>query len=460
MRVLQAPEEVTLQQLSYDTLVKRLEREKKARLEAEAILEARSLDLFRANQELAASTGLIDGERALLGAVFDARPAALVLTNSALEIDRLNARAEALFGVSASAVQGTPLPDLLAGTKAFRDWLHARAETAPPIDDGAVEGLARHMSGTDVPVRVSCTMIDYRDLRLWVIIDIRRQLAAEAERKRLELSLAQAQKMEALGTLASGVAHEINTPIQYVGDNIRFLQSVCGAIHEYLGTLDSLIGDESEPDLPREVLEKLARRREELDIDFLLDETPQAIEQSIYGLNQVASIVAAIQDFSHPGDTQRMPVDMNAVIGTTLSMSRNSWKNVAEVEQDLAADLPPVFGHAGDLHQVVLNLVANARDAIEEHRPPAGGCMRITTTLECGDVVVRVSDNGTGIREANRNRIFDPFFTTKSPGKGTGQGLAIVYKIVNVKHGGQVTVDSVWGEGATFTIRLPVGAGT
>lgn len=447
-----------LEPISQEALIRRLEREKMARLEAEGLLEKKSLELFQASQDLAASAELIDRERAVLRAVFDARPAALVLTNSALEIERLNPVARTLFGLQEEDVNGQSFLDLLTGPDEVLDWFRARAGAQPEIDETTVDGFARHVSGTQVPIRVSCSLIGYNDLRLWIILDIRRHLAAEAEKKTLERSLVQAQKMEALGTLASGVAHEINTPIQYVGDNVRFLQDVCTAVHAFLTSVEEVLTPDGPEDIRAELGRALAEKRDALDIDYLLEESPTAIDQSLHGLKQVASIVSAIREFSHPGDMEMTPVDLNAVIDTTLSVSRNNWKNVAEVEQDLDPDIPHVLGHAGDLHQLLLNLVGNATDAISERGPSDGGKIRISTGTDRGDVVVRVQDNGTGIRETDRSRIFDPFFTTKVPGKGTGQGLAIVFKIVQVVHGGQITVDSTWGEGTTFSIRLPVSA--
>ncbi len=450
---------MTLEQLSYEALERRLAREKQARLAAEGLLEKKSLELFQANQDVAAQAELIGRERAVLGAVFDARPAALVLTNSALEVERLNPVARGLFALPDGAAPGQSLPDLLSGTAGFLDWVRARAGAQPEIDDSTVEGFARQASGEEIPVRISCSLIGYNDLRLWIILDIRRHLAAEEEKKVLERSLVQAQKMEALGTLASGVAHEINTPIQYIGDNVSFLQEVCGAVSAFLGAVDGALAAEGEPVSREQLAATLAGKRAELDIDYLLEETPSAIAQSLHGLKQVASIVSAIREFSHPGDTEMTPVDLNAVIDTTLSVTRNSWKNIAEVEHELDPDLPGVLGHAGDLHQLILNLIGNATDAIAERAPSGGGKIRISTGLERNNVVIRVQDNGTGIKDADRTRVFDPFFTTKAPGKGTGQGLAIVFKIVNVGHGGQISVDSTWGEGTTFTIRLPRSEG-
>ena len=156
-----------------------------------------------------------------------------------------------------------------------------------------------------------------------------------------------------------------------------------------------------------------------------------------------------------PEKPELKPVDINIVIDTTVSVSRNSWKHVAEIERNFDQNLPDIIGQPGDLHQVFLNLIGNAKDAIEDGSPSKGGLIRIETRKVGQWVEVAVTDNGMGIDEATQSRIFDPFFTTKAPGKGTGQGLAIVYKIVHVKHGGQVLVDSIPGQGTTFRLRFP-----
>lgn len=267
-----------------------------------------------------------------------------------------------------------------------------------------------------------------------------------SESKRTHAQLAQAQKLESIGQLAAGIAHEINTPAQYVGDNTRFLQDAFGslvsAVRRHRAALAELTG-EPPPD--------------EEDLEYLCSEIPDAIEQSLEGLDRVATIVRAMKDFSHPGSDEKELTDLNAAIESTVTVCRNCWKYVAEVELRLDPDLPKTPVHAGEFNQVVLNLVVNAADAITESRKDESlGRIVVTTRRDGDDAVIEVRDDGPGIPESIRGRVFDPFFTTKEVGKGTGQGLAICHNTVVVRHGGQLAFHSTPGQGTTFIVRLPL----
>lgn len=450
-------QEVTLTGLAYDILVKRLARERRARLEAEQLLEQKSLELYEANQDLASSLAQFDKERTLLGAVFNARSSGLVLTDDALRIVRINTTASALLDISHDKVVGQRLTSFLTDEAESRAWINARPSLERQSNDSTAESEVLRCAGENIPVRISCADIGYDGLLLWILVDIRKDILHAAEKQLLERTLNQAQKMEALGTLASGVAHEINTPIQYVGDNVKFFKEFYEGVTSLLRVYEPLKSAAETQGLLPGMTEAINAQYKTEDIDFIIEETPVAIEQSLHGLEQVASIVSAIREFSHPGEAELKPVNINNIIETTVSVSRNSWKHIAELELDLEDDIPEVIGQAGDLHQVFLNLLGNAADAIEEKALSKLGQLRVQTSKTGNWVEVAVTDNGIGIDEATMDRVFDPFFTTKAPGKGTGQGLAIVYKIVQVKHGGQVQIDSEPGQGTTFRLKFPLG---
>ncbi|MBU0595079.1 histidine kinase, partial [Candidatus Bipolaricaulota bacterium] len=198
---------------------------------------------------------------------------------------------------------------------------------------------------------------------------------------------------------------------------------------------------------------------DELDLDFLKEEIPKAIAQSLEGVGRVAEIVRSMKEFSHPGGTEKQATDLNRAIEATITVARNEWKYVAEMAMDLDPDLPPVPCLAGDFNQVILNLIINAAHAIGDvvgENSGEKGTVTITTRQNGDWAEIRISDTGTGIPEENRSKIFDHFFTTKELGKGTGQGLAIAHAVITEKHSGTITVESEVGKGTTFIIRLPI----
>jgi PAS domain S-box-containing protein len=279
------------------------------------------------------------------------------------------------------------------------------------------------------------------------------------ERKDLEGRLLQAQKLESIGQLAAGIAHEINTPIQYVGDNTRFLEEAFAGFSAHLAAVGDLIASGGNDPALHELAARVARAREENDIDYLLEEVPKAIRQSLEGIARVADIVRAMKEFSHPSSKEKTPVDINRAIQTTITVARNEWKYVAEMETDLDPALPQVPCLPGEFNQVILNLITNAAHAIAAAAGDGSkgkGTIRISTRLDGDFAEIRVSDTGTGIPEAIRSRIFDPFFTTKEVGRGTGQGLSLARSIIVKLHGGTIDFQTEVGKGTTFIIRLPL----
>lgn len=277
---------------------------------------------------------------------------------------------------------------------------------------------------------------------------------AQEQNRKLELELLQASKMESLGTLAGGIAHEINTPIQYIGDNLSFLSESFDDLRGVIDAYDGLMADAKGAGTLGERVDAVAEVRESADLDFLYEEIPQAAQQSIDGVAQVSRIVLAMKEFSHPSSKERAPVDLNAIIERATIVCRAEWKHAADLDLQLDPDLPAMLGFEGELNQVILNMAVNAAHAIAE-KDAGQGLITIRTAAMPGGVELSVTDTGTGIPEAVRRRIFDPFFTTKGVGKGTGQGLAICQDIVVNKHGGTIDIETVPGEGTTFIMRFP-----
>ena len=285
------------------------------------------------------------------------------------------------------------------------------------------------------------------------------QHASAVERKLLEIQLMQAQKLEAIGRLAAGIAHEINTPTQFVGDNTRFLQESFSDLLRLLEKYGRLLAVAKSGAVPPELIEEIESLAQGADVEHLTDEIPKAIRQSLEGIERVAKIVHAMREFSHPGPVERTPSDINKAIESTITVSRNEWKYVAEMVTDLAPDLPPVLCIPAYFNEVILNLIVNAAQALAGVvGDGSNGKGRITVrTLRDGDwAEVRIADTGPGIPEEVRTRIFDPFVTTKEAGNGTGQGLAIARAIIVEKHGGAITFETESGKGTTFIVRLPL----
>jgi two-component system NtrC family sensor kinase len=279
------------------------------------------------------------------------------------------------------------------------------------------------------------------------------------EVRRLGRELASAQKLESVGRLAAGVAHEINTPVQYVSDNVHFIRTsmtdLAAVIRAYRDLNDAT---QSSGDVIAAA--RLAVEAERAaDLDYILQYAPQALDSSIEGLGRIATIVRSMKEFAHPDQAQKTMADLNQAIRSTLVVAHNEYKHVAELRTQFD-DLPSVPCFLGEINQVVLNLLVNASHAISDVVKDSGnlGTIDVRTRLDGKEVEISISDTGSGIPESARDKIFDPFFTTKEVGKGTGQGLSISRNVIVNKHGGTLRFESECGKGTTFFIRLPISA--
>ena len=359
---------------------------------------------------------------------------------------------QAVFAVAASSVPAS-FPDLLHpdDRDAFRQFIQRAAgpETAGKdhIDSRIVTGSGtRHVRSFVAarPNRVSTQRV------CGISVDITQQ-------KNLELERVQAQKLESVGRLAAGVAHEINTPVQFVADNIDFMRTSMTEMATVIQAYRRLkIAVQSAGDIPKAA--QLAEDAEKkADLDYILDNTPDALVSSLEGLERIATIVRSMKEFAHPDKAQQALADLNQAIRSTLVIANNEYKYVAELDAQFA-DLPPVPCYLGEINQVILNLLMNASHAIADvvKNTGARGKITVRTRLDGSEVEISIGDTGTGIPEAARDKIFDPFFTTKEIGRGTGQGLAIAHNVIVNKHGGTLRFETECGKGTTFFIRLPI----
>jgi len=268
-------------------------------------------------------------------------------------------------------------------------------------------------------------------------------------RMQLELERRQEQKLEAVGRLAAGIAHEINTPVQFVADGVRFMGEATGDLLALVEEYRQALGAAG-------AVATADAAAERADLAYLSENVPASVDRTLDGLERIATIVRSMKEFAHPDDSQARAVDLNRAIETTLVIARHEYKLIADVETHLG-DVPLVTCMAGEVNQVLLNIIVNAAhaigDVVKEGQPR--GRISITTRRDGDHVLVAIADTGTGIPESVRARVFDPFFTTKPIGKGTGQGLAMAHAVV-ARHRGSIYFESEVGKGTTFFVRLPI----
>jgi PAS domain S-box-containing protein len=367
----------------------------------------------------------------------------------------LNRVAERTFGYSREEAERMEFQRLIDP----RHWHRiekARAQLLAGESAVTLELEIRAKDGRRVMLEVKPRLI-YKEGRPLEVQIIGRDITG---REAAEIELRQAQKLESVGRLASGIAHELNTPIQFVGDNTRFLQDSFAGLHTLLNKYQELRNAAAAGAVSPDLLAEVRRVEEESDCAYSLEEIPKALTQTLEGVTRVATIVRAMKDFAHPESKERAATDLNRALLSTLTVARSELKYVADVETDFG-ELPLVVCNISDLNQVFLNLLVNAAHAIGEAVKGTGrkGKIRVRTVAEGKTVLVTITDTGCGIPEGIHSKIFDPFFTTKEVGRGTGQGLAIARSVVVERHKGSLTFESEVGKGTTFYVRLPVDSG-
>jgi signal transduction histidine kinase len=283
------------------------------------------------------------------------------------------------------------------------------------------------------------------------VTDVSEMKRLEAERQKAEQEQRISTRLQSVGALAAGIAHEINTPMQFVSDSVYFIKSAIDELGVFWPEMGRLSGPESAAAAAR-----IQGAAADIGVDQLMLDADQSAERALEGIRRVTKIIRAMHEFAHPDSGEHTLVDINHAIETTLTVCRNVYKQVADVRTEFG-DIPQVMCQYGEINQAILNIVVNAVHAIEARRSQLPrGLIRIGTRIEDEWAVIAIEDNGTGIPESVKARIFDPFFTTKEVGKGTGQGLAIVQSVIVGRHKGRISVDSEVGTGTTFVLRLPL----
>lgn len=386
----------------------------------------------------------------LVSALLEGINAAFIIVDPKTnKIVRSNPVVQDMFGLAPWQLSDRSCTELFTG---FTDGMSELSCPDSAEKNPYTEGLVQHADGTKFPIaRYLVPMEVHGEKHIGVImLDI-------TERKNLERRLNTAQKLESVGELASGIAHEINTPIQYVGDSIRFIEEAVEDLAEVMAVQSELVERCREDGIHKDATDRIEELEDDADIEFVIEEIPKACTRALDGTDRVAGIVRAMKNFAHPGTGEKTMVDINQALENTIMVSKNEWKYVAEVEKDFDP-VPMVRCLPNDINQVLLNILVNGAQAIGAKVGNSGekGTITLSTRATEDDLTIRISDTGTGIPEDIRGKIFDPFFTTKEVGRGTGQGLAIVHDIIVERHGGTIDIETEVGEGTTFIITLPL----
>lgn len=439
-------------------LKKKLAREIEARKQAEQLLETKALELYEANETLTTSIRKAKNNSSRLNAIMNSIPDCIITTDKNLMmLDINNAAEKFLKGSRIRLMKKSILPYISETQAAAYQQLCDRA-----INDGisSLEEFDFNIDGDETtPTEVKISLFEHDDeyFLLHLVHDVTRKKERAQEHKHLQEELAQAAKWEAVGQLAGGIAHEINTPSQYIGDNLHFLSESLTQIFTLLQNaleLKKLCATDPKCDALNQKLDHLIK---DYDLAYLIEEVPDALKQSSNGIKQISHIVGAMKNFSHPGAKDKEPFNINSSLDTTLTVSRNEWKNIAEIETHFEEDLRPVHCIPGALNQVFLNLIVNAAHAIAAKSNDLGK-ITLTTKNSANGIDIYIQDTGCGIAAEHQKDIFNPFFTTKEVGKGSGQGLSIARDIIVKKHKGTIDFQTTPGQGTTFHIYLPENA--
>jgi len=387
---------------------------------------------------------------------FDDAPIGICLTSLEGDYQQVNHSLCEIVGYTKEELLATNFqtlthPDDLVASLAYKEQMLSGETKTCQLEKRYIHKLGHH-----ILVLTSVSLVrDSQNNPLYFIS----QIQDITEQKSLEDQLLRGQKLESIGQLAAGIAHEINTPTQYVGDNTRFLRDSFSDLAAVLSKTDELLEDCRQKGFQSEVVAELEKAIKRADTGYLMEEIPNAVKESLNGVERIGKIVQSMKDFAHPGSNDKQAADLNRAIESTITVASNEWKYVAEMVTDFDANLPPVPCLIGEVNQVILNMIVNATHAIADVVGNTGsnkGTIRISTRQKDDLAEIRISDTGSGIKEEIRNKIFDPFFTTKEIGKGTGQGLAISHSTIVEKHKGAIAIESEVGRGTTFVIHLPL----
>jgi len=425
-------------------------RERNSRLAAEQLLEQKSLELYNQNVELKQQTAALSGVNSILSTIMLAAPDSVITCDKEGLVTGMNMTAEKCLSISEKKSLGQPI-DRFAEIQFVLDRFPEPSEIY--LEEVMVTGA----DGTSFPAEIRGSKGEKSDSRCYYVLfihDITRRLNNTREREKLTRRINEARRLEAIGTLSAGIAHEINTPLQFIGDNIQYVAEGLSKIHKSYGRYEKLRRTALNNGILTKEIEDIQTFNDTIKLDRLIVQIFEAMEDSVNGIFEVKDILNVMREFVHSGPKDFTSFDIRDLISNALKLCKNRTKNAIETELNFDADTPQAHGLRGPLQQVILNLIINAIDAVEEvgRSDPR---IAIFTYAEEESLVVEIADNGPGIPDDHKEKIFDPFFTSKAIGKGTGQGLALAMDVIVNRHEGHLALAKRPGFNTVFKISIP-----
>jgi PAS domain S-box-containing protein len=428
----------------------RMNRDVTGRKEGERFADVANPELSTPNRQIQSSTGNPAEQIDLVGIVLDAVRDVAITCDEDYRIETVNSACADILGYAQAEFVGALLTEFIPDLVDYRRTLARDAFVIAEIP-------VRKQGGAfiDAELRGRRTKLHDKPLIVVILHDISGRKSSETITDSIYRQLHEARRLEAVGALASGIAHELNTPIQFIGDNVKFIGHSLDKIYTSYLRYDQLKAECEAHGLLSETVEGLEAFNRAIELPTLAAEIQVAMRETIEGVKQVRDIVLLMREFAHPGTGSQEATDINGVIKGALIICRGRTRNVVSVDADLFPDMAPLMCNRGQVQQVLLNLLVNAVDAIEE-KGSEDGRIRVATSIVGSNCRIEISDNGAGVPSELRGRIFDPFFTTKSVGRGTGQGLALAKEIIVAQHGGRLLLEDRPGFSTSFVIDLPL----
>lgn len=425
-------------------------RERASRKSAETLLEVKALELYQQKQRIETTRAKVDALNALLLNIMSASPDGIITCSPDLKIQSINGTATRQLRCTSADLKDKPVDLILPNFRRNLDKTSGQ-------DFHFRNMVVKDAQGNQFPALVRGTQNRKFNRNQFVLFihDITEEIKTAENLKLHQQQIDEARRLEAIGTLSAGIAHEINTPIQFIGDNLGFLSEALMKIHKSYDLYEKLKSKvEFNPDYAP-LCKEVTVFNKKVGLKNIISDISESVIESIEGIEQVRDIVLLMKEFVHPGTGSQELVDINLILEGVVKISRNKIRDIADVRLCLDPNAPKISCRRGQIQQVILNMLMNAVDAIEDHGDGTG-LIGLSTRHDVDYMHITISDTGPGVPEKLKEKIFDPFFTTKAVGKGTGQGLALAKDFIVGGHGGRLCFVDIDGYNTTFQISLPL----